>query len=425
MFARTTPTHRDPHPRRRPRRHRRRAWRPAAAAAGRRRRRSAGDRRRCSVAGAEQPVRLQSLQVDVEVAGGVAETRVQMVFFNPNTRVLEGKLQFPLGAGQVVSGFALDIDGQLRDAVPVEKARASRCSRTSRGAASTRACCRRRSATTTSCASIRSLPGKTRTRRADAGRVGAGPAAAAARLRRPRSPRFDLALRFAGAPLQPAARQRQPARPALRARSARRLQSPAARSPTRRCRARAARAAPGADRQRGRRSRPRSATARPTSPSSCRWPSAARRGRCRSSVQIVWDASGSGAQRQIDRELALLDAYFRRVARHASVSLVRVADVAVRADALRASAAATGRPCAAPCEATVVRRRQQPRRGAPRRRLGRSALVQRRPGQLRRAVAARLPGAGVRDQQRRRAATRRRCRRSPTRAVAAASTSRR
>ena len=76
------------------------------------------------VAGADQPVRLQSLKVDVEVAGGVAETRVQMEFFNPNSRVLEGKLQFPLGAGQVVSGFALDIDGQMRDAVPVEKARA-------------------------------------------------------------------------------------------------------------------------------------------------------------------------------------------------------------------------------------------------------------------------------------------------------------
>ena len=76
------------------------------------------------VQGAEQPVRLASLQVDVEVAGGAAETRVQMVFFNPNNRILEGKLQFPLAPGQVVSGFALDVDGRLRAAVPVEKARA-------------------------------------------------------------------------------------------------------------------------------------------------------------------------------------------------------------------------------------------------------------------------------------------------------------
>ncbi len=47
-----------------------------------------------------------------------------MEFFNPNGRILEGKLQFPLASGQIVSGFALDIDGELRDAVPVEKARA-------------------------------------------------------------------------------------------------------------------------------------------------------------------------------------------------------------------------------------------------------------------------------------------------------------
>jgi tetratricopeptide (TPR) repeat protein len=44
-------------------------------------------------------------------------------------------------------------------------------------------------------------------------------------------------------------------------------------------------------------------------------------------VEIVWDASGSGAHRQLDRELALLDAYFSAV-RDTSVSLVRVADVA-------------------------------------------------------------------------------------------------
>ena len=67
----------------------------------------------------------ESLKVDVEVAGGAAETRVRMVFFNPNARTLEGKLQFPLAPGQIVSGFALDVDGRMRTAVPVEKARAA------------------------------------------------------------------------------------------------------------------------------------------------------------------------------------------------------------------------------------------------------------------------------------------------------------
>jgi tetratricopeptide (TPR) repeat protein len=46
-----------------------------------------------------------------------------MEFRNPNDRVLEGELQFPLRPGQSVTGFALDIDGELRPAVPVEKAR--------------------------------------------------------------------------------------------------------------------------------------------------------------------------------------------------------------------------------------------------------------------------------------------------------------
>ena len=76
------------------------------------------------VSGAEQPVRLSTLNVDVEVAGGAVETRVRMVFFNPNARILEGKLQFPLAPGQIVSGFALDVDGRMRTAVPVDKARA-------------------------------------------------------------------------------------------------------------------------------------------------------------------------------------------------------------------------------------------------------------------------------------------------------------
>jgi hypothetical protein len=71
----------------------------------------------------EQPIRLQSLQIHGAISGGMAETTVRMVFFNPNRRALEGNLQFPLLAGQQVTAFSLDIDGQLRPAVPVEKAR--------------------------------------------------------------------------------------------------------------------------------------------------------------------------------------------------------------------------------------------------------------------------------------------------------------
>jgi len=74
------------------------------------------------VAGAEQPVQLEQARIDSHVAAGLAETRIELVFRNPNRRVLEGALEFPLAEGQQVTAFALDIDGVLRDAVPVPKA---------------------------------------------------------------------------------------------------------------------------------------------------------------------------------------------------------------------------------------------------------------------------------------------------------------
>ena len=72
----------------------------------------------------ERPIRLQSLDIRTEVRGSLAETTVHMVFANPNPRPLEGNLQFPLLDGQQVTGFALDFDGKLRPAVPVDKPKA-------------------------------------------------------------------------------------------------------------------------------------------------------------------------------------------------------------------------------------------------------------------------------------------------------------
>jgi len=71
----------------------------------------------------ETPVRIESVKVRTEVSGSIAQTEVEMLFRNPNARVLEGELQFPLLDGQSVSGFAMDVNGTLREAVPVEKAR--------------------------------------------------------------------------------------------------------------------------------------------------------------------------------------------------------------------------------------------------------------------------------------------------------------
>jgi len=70
----------------------------------------------------ETPVALESVRVHADIRGSLAMTTVDMLFHNPNARVLEGELQFPLLDGQRVVGLALDINGKLRDAVTVDKA---------------------------------------------------------------------------------------------------------------------------------------------------------------------------------------------------------------------------------------------------------------------------------------------------------------
>lgn len=72
---------------------------------------------------ARLPVQVASMSIRGTVVGSVAQTRVELVLHNPNDRVLEGEVQFPLAERQAVTGFALDIDGQLREAVGVPKAK--------------------------------------------------------------------------------------------------------------------------------------------------------------------------------------------------------------------------------------------------------------------------------------------------------------
>lgn len=75
------------------------------------------------VAGSKEPVRLQALRVDVQVQGTLATTTWDLTVANPQDRVLEGELVFPLGEGQTISRFALDVNGALREGVVVEKSK--------------------------------------------------------------------------------------------------------------------------------------------------------------------------------------------------------------------------------------------------------------------------------------------------------------
>ncbi len=69
-------------------------------------------------------IKVTSMSVDVLVASNIAITTFDIEFYNPNDRILEGELEFPLADGQHVIRYALDMDGNLREGVVVEKAKA-------------------------------------------------------------------------------------------------------------------------------------------------------------------------------------------------------------------------------------------------------------------------------------------------------------
>jgi len=66
-------------------------------------------------------VKLQQLKIDVAIYGNVSRTTWQMTFYNTTSRILEGNLVFPLKDGVNVSLYALDINGKMREAVPVDR----------------------------------------------------------------------------------------------------------------------------------------------------------------------------------------------------------------------------------------------------------------------------------------------------------------
>jgi hypothetical protein len=66
-------------------------------------------------------VKLQQLKIDVAIYGNISRTTWQMTFFNSTSRILEGTLTFPLKDGVSISRYALDINGKMREAVPVDR----------------------------------------------------------------------------------------------------------------------------------------------------------------------------------------------------------------------------------------------------------------------------------------------------------------
>jgi Ca-activated chloride channel family protein len=70
------------------------------------------------------PLSIERAEIRVTIRGFLAETTTTLTFHNPHDRALEGDLTFPLPDGAALSGFALDVGGQMVDGVIVEKAAA-------------------------------------------------------------------------------------------------------------------------------------------------------------------------------------------------------------------------------------------------------------------------------------------------------------
>ena len=88
----------------------------------------------CLIANAQSPqlnvkgsdslqVKMSQMIVNVKVIGNIAYTTAEMHFFNSSSRQMEAELLFPLPEGVSVSRYAIDINGKMREAVPVNKSK--------------------------------------------------------------------------------------------------------------------------------------------------------------------------------------------------------------------------------------------------------------------------------------------------------------
>lgn len=74
--------------------------------------------------GAVKLLRLVQAGVSIRLVGDVAETALDLEFRNDGERAVEGEFALALPVGATVSGYALDVNGRMREGVVVEKERA-------------------------------------------------------------------------------------------------------------------------------------------------------------------------------------------------------------------------------------------------------------------------------------------------------------
>ena len=69
-------------------------------------------------------LQIRSLKMTSYLEDGFSRTRYDLILRNPYDKTLEAEFQFPLQEGQTLSHFALEVNGELRPAVAVEKQKA-------------------------------------------------------------------------------------------------------------------------------------------------------------------------------------------------------------------------------------------------------------------------------------------------------------
>ncbi|MEY3728026.1 MAG: hypothetical protein RL098_1497 [Bacteroidota bacterium] len=71
--------------------------------------------------GTQEQVQIKAVAIKTYLENGFARTRYDITFFNQFDRLLEAEFEFPLGRGQTITHFELEMNGELRPAVAVEK----------------------------------------------------------------------------------------------------------------------------------------------------------------------------------------------------------------------------------------------------------------------------------------------------------------
>src|SRR5687768_3418370 len=72
----------------------------------------------------DEPIEIKSFSIRIQSDMFVATTVMDIELFNPNAKVLDGEYSFSLNQGQVITGFALDINGFMRQGVITDKQKA-------------------------------------------------------------------------------------------------------------------------------------------------------------------------------------------------------------------------------------------------------------------------------------------------------------